>query len=375
MKKNVLSSLFLAFYAFTLASCGPTSRALGSNTPYVPNINNSTDLEDYSGTDYETTDEDYHTSKYISFIMSVKGYYQTNIPFTLDKNNENLRIYDNMYFYEKDYFELMSSDYKYIWATLKNENTPYLTPLREDGEDIQVNVKKSGIYKIILDITTMIMDFEYKSEITTPYYYPFKTCEIGTLVDGHIVYNALSVNPSNEDEFFINDYEAQTGKLYFFSNAISHTSSYKLTINENSKQYLTETMFEDNIGFNVSGKFNIFVNKKTYEVRAVPTDPSQMVYDCLTYLNGEFITLSPKDPNVPYLFEYNYEATSDVGGYGIMSDDVPSFYNKTYKEYALTVEESPLLGKGSKKYYFKKAGKYILTIDLLNLTLKVETDE
>jgi hypothetical protein len=134
-------------------------------------------------------------------------------------------------------------------------------------------------------------------------------------------------------------------------------------------------MFEDNIGFNISGKFNIYVNKKTYEVRAVPTDPSQMVYDCLTYLNGEFITLSPKDPSVPYLFEYNYEATSDVGGYGVMSDDVPSFYNKTYKEYVLTVEESPLLGKGSKKYYFKKAGKYILTIDLLNLTLKVETDE
>ncbi len=46
MKKNVISSLFLAFYAFTLASCGPTSPSGGSNTPYVPNINNSTNNEE-----------------------------------------------------------------------------------------------------------------------------------------------------------------------------------------------------------------------------------------------------------------------------------------------------------------------------------------
>ena len=372
MKNKIVSSLFVAFTGLVLSACNLTPSG-GSNNIYVPSIDNSVDLKEYSEQDYELEEgETYYKSDYISFIMEVRGYYQTNVPFTVDKNNENLRIYDNMYFYEGDFFQLMSSDYRYIWATLKNENTEYLTPLREQGEDIQVDVKKSGIYKITLDITTMVMDFEYKSAIETPYYYPFKSCEIGTLVDGSIVYNTMEVNPANSDEFMISNYEVATGKLYNFSNSFSHTSTYKLTIAENSEQYMSPTMFDTEKVFNISGEFNIYVNKKTYEVRAEPSDPSKLVYDCVVYEGGKFVALTPKDPAVPYVFEYNYEATSDIGGYGLVSDDVPDFYNKSYKKYELTVEESSLLGGNKGEYYFKKKGHYVLTIDLLNLTLKVE---
>ena len=375
MKNKVLSSLFVTLISLTLSACDLAPSG-GSNRIFVPNIDNSVDLKEYSEEDYKRDDETYYTSDYICFIMEVKGYYQTNIPFTIDKDNENLRIYDNMYFYEGDYFQLMSSDYRYIWATLKNENTEYLTPLREQGEDIQVDVKKSGIYKIILDIKTMIMDFEYKSAIETPYYYPFKSCEIGTLVDGHVVYSEMTVNPSNSDEFVINGYQANSGSLYTFSEKFTHISMYKLTIAENSKRYLSSTMFDTSVTFNLGGEFNVYVNKKTYEIRVEVSDPSKLVYDCLTYFNGEFVTLSPKDPAVPYVFEYEYEATSDIGGYGVVSDDVPDFYTKSYKKYELTVEESNLLGESSKgEYYFKKKGHYVLTIDLLNLTLKVEQAE
>ena len=135
-------------------------------------------------------------------------------------------------------------------------------------------------------------------------------------------------------------------------------------------------MFDTSVTFNLSGEFNVYVNKKTYEIRVEVSDPSKLIYDCLTYFNGEFVTLSPKDPAVPYVFEYEYEATSDIGGYGVVSDDVPDFYTKSYKKYELTVEESNLLGESSKgEYYFKKKGHYVLTIDLLNLTLKVEQAE
>lgn len=372
MKNKLVASLFIISGALTLCSCSSSSKGSGSGI-YVPNIDNSKDLEKYSEEEYVTEEEEtYYQSDYISFVMSVKGYYQINIPFILDKDNENLRIYDNMYFYEKDYFHLISKDYKYIWATLKNENTEYLTPLREEGEDIQVDVKKSGVYKITLDITTMIMDFEYKSEIVTPYYYPFKDCVIGHLVDEHIVFSDMTPNQLNNDEFVITDYEVETGKLYsFYSN--SHISNYKLTVAENSKSFVSNTMFDTSVAFNISGKVNIYVNRKTYEIRAEVSDPSSLVYDCVTYINGGFVTLTPKEASTPYIFECEYEATSDVGGYGVMSDDLPKFYNKSYKEYELSVEESNLLGKTNKgAYYFKKKGHYLITVDLLNLTLRVE---
>ena len=373
MKNKIVSSLFIVLIALTVSacSCHPNSSNGGSNDIYVPNIDNSVDIKEYKDEDYKTGDETYYMSDSISFIMEVRGYYQTKVPFTIDKNNENLRIYDNMYFYEGDFFQLMSNDYRYTWATLKNENTEYLTPLREQGKDIRVNVKKSGIYKIILDIKTMIMDFEYKSAIETPYYYSFKSCDIGTLVDEHIVYNTMSVNPNNSDEFMISNYQVNAGKLYSFYSGLPHTSNYKLTVAKDSTQYIAPSLFETSVTFSVSGKFNIYVNNKTYQVRA-EADLSSLVYDCIIYEDGKFVALTPKDPTVPYIFEYHYEATTDVGGYGVVSDDVPTFYNKSYKQYELTVEESNLLGKSNGKYYFKKKGQYLLTINLLNLTLKVE---
>ena len=371
MKKKAVSSLLIAFAALVLSACNITPSGSSAGI-YVPNIDNSVDLKEYSEEDYQTSDGTYYLSDYISFTMEVRGYYQTNVPFVVDKDNENLRIFDNMYFYQGDFFQLISSDYRHIWATLKNEDTEYLTPLREQGEDIQVDVKKSGIYKIILDIKTMIMDFEYKSAIETPYYYPFKNCEIGTLVDEKLVFAEMGINPNNSDEFMINDYQVSTGKLYSFYSGLSHTSNYKITIAEDSSRYISPSPFETSVAFNISGKFNIYVNNKTYQVRAEISDPASLVYDCVVYKNGEFITLTPKDPAFPYLFEYQYEATSDVGGYGLVSDDVPKFYNKSYQQYEFKVEESSLLGNNNGKYYFKKKGQYRLTIDLLNLTLKVE---
>lgn len=373
MKKKLINGLFTALYLLGLTACGgsPSKNPSGGGT-FVPTIDNSVDLKEYEEDEYKTSDEKYYLSDYISFIMSVKGYYQINIPFTLDSNNENLRVFDNMYFYEGDYFQLMSKDYKYIWATLKNEKNDYLSTLREEGQDIQVDVKISGVYKIVLDITTMVMDFTYKSAIETPYYYPFENCAIGVLVESSIVYSDLNINSENTNEFVIKNYEVKSGKLYSFFDKYSHVSVYKLTVEEGSQQYVSNTMFDTSVVFNLDGEFNIYVNKVTYSIRVEVSDPSKLVYHCLTYRDGGFVTLSPKDPSTPYIFEYEYEATSDVGGYGLVSDDLPKFYSKSYEEYKFTVEESSLLGNYNGSYYFKKAGHYLITINLLELTLKVE---
>ena len=97
MKNKVVSSLFIALTALGLSACNLTPSG-GSTGPYIPNIDNSKDMKEYKEEDYKTSDETYYMSDYISFTMEVRGYFQTNIPFTIDKNNENLRIYDNMYF-------------------------------------------------------------------------------------------------------------------------------------------------------------------------------------------------------------------------------------------------------------------------------------
>lgn len=360
MKKSFSFILSLVLLLF-LASCGDNVK---SNEIHIPNIDIHEDMEEYQTED----DKTYYTSKYISFVREVKGYFETDIPFTVS-DDENIRIYDDLYFYEGDSFYLISSDYRYIWATLANEQVDYANVLREQGEDIHVDIKKDGIYKITLDMKTMVMDLSYKNEITKPYYYPFKTICVGCLVDGSIVYTDLSVNPSNENEFAVKDYDVEAGKLYFFYNQFTHISCYKLTIANDSKEYLASTTYSDCYTFKIAGKYNIYVNNKTYEIRA-ELDPSSATYYCLTYNEG-FIELNPVQNDTPYIFEYEYEATSDVGGYGVVSDSLPKFYDKGYNEYSFTVIESDLLGENKGSYYFKKKGTYIITINLLDFTISV----
>ena len=59
------------------------------------------------------------------------------------------------------------------------------------------------------------------------------------------------------------------------------------------------------------------------------------------------------------------------GGYGLVSDTLPKFYDKVYQEYTFTVHDSYLLGNNKGKYYFKHRGVYRITVDVLNMTLEV----
>ena len=361
MKKKMCALLGILLL-FTLSSCEEQNK----DGIYIPNINIKDDLIE---TKIEEEDKTYYASKYISFVREVKGYFETDIPFTLENNNENIRIYDDLYFYEGDSFYLISSDYKYIWSSLKDEAREDLEVLREDGEDIEVKVKRDGIYKIALDIRTMLMDVTYKGTIDVPYYYPFKDIEIGTLKNDTLEFNILD-KIDNSDEFVIKDYSIEAGKFISFYSAYSHTSTYKLSINENSLNYVDKTTLASSYVFKVGGTFDIYVNNKTYEIRVVPKDPSNLKYSCIVYENS-FIDLTPKDSSMPYVFEYEYEATSDVGGFGLVSDDLPKFYDKGYQEYTFTVKESNLLGNNKGDYYFKHEGVYIITVDVLNMTLEV----
>ena len=60
-----------------------------------------------------------------------------------------------------------------------------------------------------------------------------------------------------------------------------------------------------------------------------------------------------------------------IGGYGLVSDTLYKFYDKGYQEYTFTVHDSYLLGNNNGKYYFKHKGVYLITVDVLNMTLEV----
>ena len=84
--------------------------------------------------------------------------------------------------------------------------------------------------------------------------------------------------------------------------------------------------------------------------------------------------LAPVADDTKYLFTCQYKATSDIGGYGVVSDDLPKIYNSANHEYALSLTEASLSYAAQSKnwYYFRKVGTYNLTIDLQNFTLTIE---
>ena len=67
---------------------------------------------------------------------------------------------------------------------------------KQSGEEVQINFKKQGVYKVIFDVDTHKFDLEYKREITNPVYYTIKDCSFYTLRTSWV---EMSVNPNNSN--------------------------------------------------------------------------------------------------------------------------------------------------------------------------------
>lgn len=374
--KNKIISIFLAFVllfslSITLSGCFDMSGGSGNG---LPNIDNTTDLNDYipsQDDDYDENDELY-TSNYLSFVTEINGSYTTDRPFSLDENNPKLRIYDNIYFYKYDFFQMMSNDYRYIWCSLSDEtDLQYAEVEREQGEDIQTNIKVSGIYKVVFDTSTFLFDLVYKSEITNPVYEEIKDCDIHSTATG------WTTMQKNGDEFCVNNYHMERAKVAAFDSSFSHTSHYKTTIDESClNKYVCKsgTKPKSEIWFMISGTYNIYLNAKTYVVRVELVSADEDGYTAGVYENSQFSPLELVDESVDYIFKYRYEATSDIGGYGVMSDDVPRIFNASLQEYKLAVTTDTMTyvrEYSSGGYYFKTVGTYDLIINLADFTISI----
>ena len=360
MKKIVgLTAAFLMFTsAMSLVGC---DMVLGGSS--VPDYN--ADVQAVAPekiTDEHFVAEDnttYYTSPGLALWVEVNGVYLKLSYFALEGSK---RVYDNLYFYEDDYFVMASDDLRGWYASLSDVNDfEYAEEEKEAGEDIQINVKKSGIYKLTFDVETLKFDMEYKSEIQTPVYYTIKNCSIYTKETEWV---EMVVNPDNEEEFVIQNFHVDAGEFISFFNYI-HTSHYKVGLEERSQNTYGVDMGAD-IRLNVGGNYNIYINKKTYVVRLELLNPDTATYSCVYYDGTDFIQLQPYETGVPYVFRQRLVVETQY------TTSVPKFHTKNYKTYALTVLPSDLLMSAGSNYYFKQPGTYDIIINLKTFEITVE---
>ena len=305
-------------------------------------------------------DETYYTSPGLSLMVEVNGAFFEMEYFTLDKN---LRVYDDIYLYEGDYFYMITADYDDIYASLSDpSDASYAEEEREQGYDIQINVTKAGIYKLIFNVDTLKFDMEYKAEIDTPRYYTIKNCQVYTTATEWVDMSASSENP---DEFVIKNFNIGAGEYISF-HSTSHTSLYKITLDGDTDGRLASYVYPS-VTVYFGGRYDIYINSKTYVVRLVLLNPDTATYSCVYYDGENFVELQPYDGDVPYVFCKQIIVDTKY------TTSLPKFYSSKYKTYSLTVVDTTdvLMGSGE-NYYFKNPGTYNLIINLKTFEISAE---
>lgn len=305
-------------------------------------------------------DTAYYTSPGLSLWMEVNGAFLEMDYFSLDGDK---RIYDNLYFYEKDYFYIVTDDYKDLYASLGDSaDTEYAEEEKQDGYDVQINVKKAGIYKLIFDTKSLTFDMEYKSEIETPKYYTIKKCQIYSKATKWV---QMSVNPANADEFVIHNFNIGVNEFISFQDN-THTSLYKTTLDESCNEKYGSYQYPSTV-INVGGNYNVYINAKTYVVRLELLNPDTATYSCVYYDGVDFIELEPYEADVPYIFRQRIVVDTKY------TTSVPKFHTAKYKTYTLTVVDTTdvFIGSG-RNYYFKNMGTYDVIINLKTFEITAE---
>ena len=365
MKAKIFScilTIFMLVCTISLVSCDLGAETDTDMTTALPKYNEDIQivLPESIMVEHFTKEEDetYYTSPGFSLWMEVNGVFLEMDYFTLEGNK---RIYDNLYFYKDDYFYMVTEDAKYLYAGLGDStSSEYAEVEKQDGEDVQVNVKKSGIYKLIFDVDTLKFDMEYKAEIDTPVYYTMKNCSIYSIATEWI---EMGVNPENEDEFYIENFSVDSGKIISFFNNL-HISNYKVTLDDSCNEKYGSAR-KASITMNIGGTYNIYINKKTYVVRLELQNPDTASYSCVYYDGKDFIPLEPYEQSTPYIFRKRIEVEDKY-------QSVPDFHTKNYQTYTLDKGETDLLMGSNGNYYFKQVGTYDLIINLKTFEITAE---
>ena len=345
MKKTVII-LFLALLALNLFGCdmlfGPSSDENFDNSSIIP-------VENQEG---------YYTDDKLSFCAEIRGSYKSDRPFTLDAENENLRVWDNMYLYEYDYFQIIVNESPTIFYSVNSEDLEYVT-VDDKFAHATVNEGKSGIYKITFDLSTKLFDMEFKSEITTPVYEKMNGCDVHSLKSG---FTPLTVNPANPEELMIANYPIEADALIsFYNHGDVHLSNYKVILDESVQGKYASAMEDGDkhVSFLVGGIYNLYINPVTYDLRVELTNPDSADYSLQVYENSEPVKLTAPDSSLPYIFVYQVTVNKNAS--------IPIFISDGYVMYDLDVVASEYVDSIYED--FKTPGTYSLEINLKSFTV------
>ena len=381
MKKKFLfliMALLLVFNAFALAGCD----LLGSSDDgdddggELPQIDNSVDLNEFSPTidddNIYIDGETYYTSTSVDLVTEINGNYSTNRPFVLDKNNENKRIYRNIYLYVEDFIQVLYykkfGDLGQLFVIMSDTNDQEYAEIEytPKGSPLQINVIKQGVYDIILDVETFAIDMVKVGDIDTPVYETIKTCELNV----HVSLSNYSYTPMTLDvgtnEYYIQTEIPLNASIGFYN--ASHTGNYKMTVEPSLLDTLIYYDIYNNrkVQVHVGGTYKIYFNAKTYVLRLELQNPDTASYYCqVEWDKGNELTA--KNSATPYLFEYEFVAQGKINDPYV---DIPSIYPKLGMKYQLSVIDVD--GFVANDIYLTESGTYILTINLKEFTLTVK---
>ncbi len=346
------------------------------NDGELPQIDNSVDLSEFVPTaeddNFYIEGETYYTSKSVDLVTEINGNYTTSRPFTLDKDNENKRVYHNVYLYEEDFLQVIyykrHGDLGQLYVIMSDTADQEYAEIEygSQGSALQITVKKQGIYNVVLDVETFAIDLIKMGDIDTPVYETIKSCELNI----HVSLDNYSYTPMTLDvttnEYYIQK-EIPLGASIGFYNT-SHMGHYKMTVEPNIMDKLVyyDSLMPSQVHVHVGGIYKIYFNAKTYVLRLELQDYDTASYYCQVEW-GKNNELTPASSATPYLFEYEFIAQGKINDPYV---DIPSFYPKLGMAYKLAVIDVD--GYVAYDEYITESGTYLLTINLKEFTLSIK---
>ena len=346
------------------------------NDGELPLIDNSVDLSEFVPTaeddNFYIEGETYYTSKSVDLVTEINGNYTTSRPFTLDKDNENKRIYHNVYLYEEDFLQVIyykrHGDLGQLYVIMSDTADQEYAEIEygSQGSALQITVKKQGVYNVVLDVETFAIDLIKMGDIDTPVYETIKSCELNI----HVSLDNYSYTPMTLDvttnEYYIQK-EIPLGASIGFYNT-SHMGHYKMTVEPNIMDKLVyyDSLMPSQVYVHVGGIYKIYFNAKTYVLRLELQDCDTASYYCQVEW-GKNNELTPASSATPYLFEYEFIAQGKINDPYV---DIPSFYPKLGMAYKLAVIDVD--GYVAYDEYITESGTYLLTINLKEFTLSIK---
>ncbi len=382
MKKKLNKLLILSSVIFSLSACELFS---------LPKDENLTQVDEVELAKWQDAGEGtYYKSDLYEMHSTIAGYFKYGRPFTIENDNQNLHIYNNLYLYEGDEIFIAKNkarskgsflpDFDYCFELKEKADEEYvrIDSPEEDPTCGSLFIKegKDGIYKVTFDVETKKIDLEYLSEIETPKYDPIDHVDIQNLHDGsNKKTTVMRPSEQNPDELCVLNYYIPMYASIIFPNALGcYTRVWLPDSYINACRTFTK---RELIRFHRGGNYNVYLNRLTRDVRLELIDPETATYCCYVIFNGNGYDGTPvamtADSTHPYIFHLD-NFSNDLGDRWAMNirfAEVEPGEPGKYK-YDLTPLDDNLRKNGNDGLVFTSGGTFNITINLLEGTIAAD---